>query len=259
MFDIPVGPTRRAYFQKACRHGRPQPRTLVAITAANVDPVLLQALALAIDRAPIVNVLAQHKGEAAFGLLPQWLSGYAFLFQSTPDVRRAKQLVSQLRLGPISLSYPANDSVLRIVAERVALNARDAGIAIQPTSNAGGNLRLMEWSLESTDAATELARIAERWASAIGQPYRCKPSPKLCTKLERSLLDEHRIIPLVHLRETYGIAPRVHFQSSTSDTFASASGRCLGTAVSFRTKVFLSITAATVVLPCGLSRRWFRR
>jgi ABC-type transport system substrate-binding protein len=55
--------------------------------------VLLQALALTIDRAPIANVLAQHKGDAAFGLLPQWVSGYEFLFQSTPDVARAKQLI----------------------------------------------------------------------------------------------------------------------------------------------------------------------
>ena len=111
--------------------------------------MLLQALALSIDHAPIVNVLAQHKGDAAFGLLPQWLSGYAFLFQSTPDVTRAKQLASQLRLGPMSLGYPANDLFLRSVAERVALNARDAGITIRPTPGANGNLRLLEWPIES--------------------------------------------------------------------------------------------------------------
>jgi hypothetical protein len=33
------------------------------------------------------------------------------------------------------------------------------------------------------------------------------------------LLEDHRIIPLVHLRETYGIGPRVHFQPPPADPF----------------------------------------
>ena len=71
--------------------------------------------------------------------------------------------------------------------------------------------------------------------------------PETLYELERASAGEHRIIPLAHLRETYGIAPRVHFQPS-----APIRSRCIWktpwiTAVSFRTKVFLSITG-TVVL-----------
>jgi ABC-type transport system substrate-binding protein len=222
LFDIPIGPARRI-LPEGLATWSSAPRSLlaisVAITAANADPVLIQALGLLIDRAPIVNVLAQHKGDAAFGLLPQWLSGYAFLFQSTPDVMRAKQLVSTVRLGTMSLSYPANDLFLRSVAERVALNARDAGIAIQPTSAGNGTLRLLEWPLESTNAADELKRMAE----VVGAGDRAKQldpaKPETLYDLERSLLDDHRIIPLGYLRETYGIAPRVHFQPAASDAF----------------------------------------
>ncbi len=213
IFDIPVGPARRV-LPEGIATWSSAPRTLVAITASNVPPALVQALALAIDRAPIVNVLAQRKGEAAFSLLPQWVSGYAFLFQSTPDVPRAKQIVSQLRPAPMSLSYPANDTFLRTVAERVALNARDAGITIQPTTNAGGNLRLIEIPLQSTDAAAELARIA----AMLGVDHIDSGKPEALYEAERSLLD--RVIPLVHLRETYGIAQRVHFESSKSDAFS---------------------------------------
>ena len=213
LFDIPVGPARRI-LPEGLATWSSQPRILVAITATNADPVLLQALALAIDRTPIVNVLAQHKGEAAFGLLPQWLSGYAFLFQSTPEVTRAKQLVSQSRPGPLTLSYPANDLFLRSVAERVALNARDAGITIRPTPGGNDNLRLVEWQIESTDAADDLVRIAPQ----SSQSDLARPEARY--QIERSLIDEHRIIPLVYLRETYGIAPRVHFQPSPSDPFA---------------------------------------
>ena len=219
LFDIPVGPSRRILPETLATWSS-APRTLVAMVAANADPTLLQALALGIDRVPIVNVLAQHKGEAAFGLLPQWLSGYAFLFQTMPDVVRARQLVMPLHLGTVSLSYPVNDLFLKSVAERVALNARDVGIAIQPTAASNGNLRLVEWTLASTNGGEELKRIAEQ-AGAGDRARQLDPGkPEALYELERSLLDEHRIIPLVHLREAYGIAPRVHFQPSSPDTFA---------------------------------------
>jgi len=219
LFDIPVGPAHRI-FPEGLATWSSAPRTLVAITSTNSDVTLLQALALAVDRAPIANVLAQHKGEAAFGLLPQWLSGYAFLFNSTPDVVRAKQLVSSLRSGPTSLSYPANDLFLRSVAERIALNARDAGITIQPTTAGNANLRLMEWPLESNDTADELRRIALELGASDRTGSMDPAKPETLYQLERSLLDDHRIIPLLHLRQTYAIAPRVHFQPSTSGTFA---------------------------------------
>jgi hypothetical protein len=219
LFDIPVGPARRI-LPEGLATWSSLPRTLVAITASNADPVLLQALALVIDRAPIVNVLAQHKGEAAFGLLPQWLSGYEFLFQTTPDVMRAKQLAATVRSGPMSLSYPANDLFLRSVAERAALNARDAGITIQPTPNAGGLLRLVEFQFESTNAADELQRTAERLGGGDRARQMDPAKPETLYQLERSLLDDHRTIPLVHLRETYGIAPRVHFQPAPRESFA---------------------------------------
>ena len=218
LFDLPVGPARRI-LPEGLATWSSEPRTLVAILGTNADPVLLQALALSIDRTPIVNVLAQHKGDSAFGLLPQWLSGYAFLFQSTQDVTRAKQLASQLRLGEMKLSYPANDMFLRSVAERVALNARDAGITIRPTPGGNGNLRLLEWPIESTDAADDLKHIAELMGAGDQANRLDAATPETWYELERSLLDEHRIIPLVYLRETYGIAPRVHFQPSPSDPF----------------------------------------
>ena len=40
-----------------------------------------------------------------------------------------------------------------------------------------------------------------------------RSKPETLYEAERSLLD--RVIPLVHLRETYGIAPRVHIESPT--------------------------------------------
>jgi len=176
---------------------------------------------LSIDRLPIVNVLAQRRGEPAFGLLPEWLSGYEFLFHTSPDIARAKQLVSPLKLGPITLAYPPNDSFARAVADRVALNARDAGINIQPGSSPNGNLRLVRWQLESIDAAGELARLA----GLLGAPERANgldPSkPETLYEAERALLEPNRVIPLVHLPLVFGLSPRVHNpDSSQKDAFS---------------------------------------
>ena len=44
------------------------------------DARLREALALAVDRSAIHTVLLQRQGEISGALLPQWLSGYAFLF-----------------------------------------------------------------------------------------------------------------------------------------------------------------------------------
>jgi ABC-type transport system substrate-binding protein len=213
LFDIAPGPARRI-LPEGVSTWSSEPRTLLAIAASSADPALLQALAPAIDRAPLANVLAQHKADAAFGLLPQWLSGYAFLFESPLDANRARQLVSELHLGAVALSYAPNDLFLRSVAERVALNARDAGIAIQPTPSGNGHLRLLQIPLESPDAAQELKRIAEQLGAGEGANQLDPSKPETLYQFERSLLDAHRILPLVHLRETFGIAPRVHFHAS---------------------------------------------
>ena len=87
------------------------------------------------------------------------------------------------------LAYPANDSFARAVADRVALNARDAGISIQPSPSPNGNLRLVRWQLESTDAAAELARLAgmlglagtRQLAGLIQARRRCTKLSELCS------------------------------------------------------------------------------
>ena len=184
-------------------------------------------------------------------MLPQWLSGYAFLFQTAPDVARAKQLISQLRLPAVNLSYPANDGFARSVAERVALNARDAGIMLQPTGNSGRqpDAVFVGRSNRSTPRrnSTGMRGLLGDWRArrSIDSPAR----PETLYEAERAMLDAHRVIPLVYLPEVYGIAPRVHQLGNArrSASRSAASGKRLGGPMSFRTKVFLSITATVVI------------
>lgn len=206
MFEIPAGPSRRIV-PEGWTTWSSAPRTLVALQGLRLDANLLSAVALAIDRAPIANVLAQHKAEPAFGLLPQWLSGYAFLFQSAPDLARAKQIVSQLHPPPLSMEANGNDPFLRSVAERIALNARDAGIVIQ--FRPAGDLRLLEIPMDSTDPADDLERIAARLKLSDPSQFD-RAKPETLFQFEQSLIQDGRLIPLVHLRETYAISPKVH-------------------------------------------------
>jgi len=217
LFDIPVGPARRI-LPEGFATWSSLPRTLVAMETGDVQP-LLPVLALAIDRAPIANVLAQHKADPAFGLLPQWLSGYEFLFDTPPDLARARQIAAQLRTVSAGLGYPAYDPFLRSVAERIALNARDGGLFLQPTTGLNAQLRLFEATLESTDAANELRRLLQ--GSGLGpiDDTHDPSTPQGRYEIERSIVDQRFIIPLVYLRETFAIAPRLHFEPS-SDMFA---------------------------------------
>jgi len=209
VFDIPFSELRRIVPERTRIWSSP-PRELIALVADRVAPEMWQALALAIDRAPIANVLAQKRAEAAYGLLPQWLTGYEFLFAAPPDLARAKQLVVPLHSTPLALGYPADDAFARSVAERIAVNARDAGIVLQPTRNPGANIRLIRWPLESTDAASELVRFAEM----LGLPEHAtnldSARPETIYQAERALLEAHRILPIAYLPDIYGIAPRVH-------------------------------------------------
>jgi ABC-type transport system substrate-binding protein len=219
LFDVPVGPARRI-LPEGLTAWSSEPRTLVAVEAGNVNPSLLAALALAIDRAPIANVLAQHKADPAYGLLPEWLSGYEFLFQAPPDLTRGRQIASQLHGPSVGLGFPANDPFLRSVAERVALNARDAGLVIQPTTAPNAQLRLLEVTLESTDAADELRRVMRQAGLGAFDDTHDLSTPQGRYEIERSILDRRLMIPLVYLRETFAISPRVHFEEQASDAFA---------------------------------------
>ena len=222
VFDVPFTSPRRIVPETA-RIWVSLPGELLALVAgADVQPAVVQALAAAIDRSPIVSVLAQRQSQPAYGVLPQWLSGYEFLFQTTPDLAKARQLAAPLKLSPLALGYPAGDSFARAVADRIALNARDAGITLQPSPNSppnnNGALRLVRRPLESSDIPAELARIA----ALLGAPERANGleagKPETLYEAEHALLETHRIIPLLHLPLVLGLARRVHLDDpATTD------------------------------------------
>ena len=129
------------------------------------DGKLREALALSIDRESMNNVLLQGGGEPAGTLLPGWMSGYAFLFPTAIDLQRARQARDEVQQAPVwTLGYDASDPLARVIAERIALNARDAGLTLQTTATAAADMRLVRMPLPSLDAWVALSELAgEAW------------------------------------------------------------------------------------------------
>jgi hypothetical protein len=168
------------------------------------DARVREALALAVDRAAIHNVLLQRQGEISGALVPQWISGYAFLFPSTADLTRARSLVAGIPAGARSLSLAADDKAM---ADRIALNARDAGLAVTAApASANADVRLVELRIVSSDPGRALAGIA----AALGLPEPAHGSgAEALLAAERSLVEGFRIVPLFHLPDVYSVGPRV--------------------------------------------------
>jgi ABC-type oligopeptide transport system substrate-binding subunit len=166
-----------------------------------------EALALAVDRTAIHSVLLQKQGEISGALLPQWLTGYAFLFDAAADVAKAQELVAGLPAAERSLSLAADDSANRGIADRIQLNARDAGLAVSVIP-AGGNadVRLVETRIAFADVPHALASIAA--ALGLAEPPGTG-SPEELYAAERDMLDHFSVIPLFHLPVVYGASTRV--------------------------------------------------
>jgi peptide/nickel transport system substrate-binding protein len=184
------------------------------------DAQLRQAVALSIDRAAIQNVLLLKQGESTGALLPGWLTGYAFLFPAARDLERARQMAAPLAksgtritlgritLGRITLSYDAADPLARPIAERIALNAREAGVVVQVAPGGTADVRLARVPLRSLDPAQALASYAAAFgmAAAFKAPGH---SPEARLEAERKLLEDGRVAPLFHVPQIVGLGPRL--------------------------------------------------
>ena len=170
------------------------------------DPRVREALALAVDRSAIYNVLLQKQGEISGALLPQWITGYAFLFPTSVDINRARGLVAGAPAPARVFSLGVEDNSLRPIAERVALNARDAGLAVTVGAAANADARLVEVRIEFDDAPRALAAVAGELG--LPEPARAD-TPEALLSAERALLAGFRVIPLFHLPDAYGAGARV--------------------------------------------------
>jgi ABC-type oligopeptide transport system substrate-binding subunit len=166
-----------------------------------IAPKVREALSLSIDRRTIQKVLLKDQGEPTNALLPEWLSGYAFLFDKARDVAHARELAAAST--PVTFAYDRQDATIRRIAERIAVNAMEAGILMRPVATRNADVRL---ELLNITAKEELPAL-QSLASLLKLPFPTGSSPY---ETERSLLEGFRVIPILHLADSWAVSPRVH-------------------------------------------------
>ena len=184
--------------------------------AAARDARLREALALTLDRTALFNVIFQKQGEVSASLLPNWLSGYSFAVNGSTNLGRAKELRSQIdRPGEMTIATDGIDPVLQLIAERLSLNAHDAGITVRTLSTAShAALRVTRVHVEESSPSSAFVDVSGQ----LGAGERA-PADDVVTvfRQEQELLAKHTIIPLLYLPRAMAYSPRVHGLTISAD------------------------------------------
>ena len=174
---------------------------------------LREAIGLSVDRGAMARVLLQKQAEAAGSFLPQWLSGYAFLFDSESNLERAKELRKMMAASaagaaqPVRISVDGTSELYKLIAERVVVDARAAGLTLQTvkgsTRSAGdgsgskseGEAQLIAWRYTSLSPRTALEGVAgvRRQTSESAVPADADAR----YAWERRMIDQRNLMPLV--------------------------------------------------------------
>lgn len=201
------------------------PDELIAIVFVSGHPLVedarvRQSLAFAIDRPTIASFILQKEGEPAGGLLPQWSSGTAFLFPVAANPTAAKEQWSQIRGSPkISVGYDAGDGLEQSIVERIAVNARETGIAVAsmavtpwPAASSQVDARIVRLRMSSPKPREALTDFLSTLSSIAGVKFDLPPdgaAPQAIYECEQAVVSSSRVIPLVWLPQVYGLSSRV--------------------------------------------------
>jgi ABC-type transport system substrate-binding protein len=205
LIEIPADQSRRIS-STGVQIWRSQPLELIALVFARVaqtpeEKSLREALALCMERSSMTRVILQGAGHPAASILPNWMSGYGFVFSTEADLFRAQHLREEVRNPPAwTISYDGSDATAGLLAERVALNARDAGLQLQPTRSVTADIRLERIPLDS-DPVLALSMVAS--SAGLPSPAINNDSAEDLFSAEKEILASQKLIPLFHLPVVY--------------------------------------------------------
>jgi len=226
------GETARRAQQSNVKVWASSPLTLYAVKFAapvksESDRTLREALGWSLDRKAMARVLLQKQAEAAPSFLPQWLSGYAFLFAMESNLEQAKELRARLPAGavgaaqPLRLGLDANSELAKLIAERVAVNARAAALTLQITprgtvraasdgaaARMESEAQLIAWRYSSLSPRESLETFAAAWHLKIPQGG-IPADAEARYAWEKRMMYEKDILPLVTVPDFAALDGRV--------------------------------------------------
>ena len=209
--EVPAEQIRLAQQQHLTVIASP-PVTLLALAVADSsvlgNPNLRAAIALAVDRSALSNVIFQKQGEVTASLLPSALTGYSFLFPTDRDLNKAHELRGGLTAPALTLAADSNPT-MQLAAQRLALNLHEAGFNVQVANAATAphkDLALIQLTLASTQPQPALESMLR--GVGVTTPV-LESTPAGLYKTEREFLETHTLIPLLYLPRAYAISGRV--------------------------------------------------
>ena len=160
-----------------------------------------EAVADSVDRSAMQNVLLQRQGQISGALLPQWLSGYSFVFPTARNLSKARQLSAGA--APMTVAYDRDDALARAIAERMAVNAGEAGLMVRASPEPSANAHVVRLHITSLDPRNALEDLSDQLKTPL-------TSTDNLYDTERALIAASHVIPLVHIPQTWQLSPKVH-------------------------------------------------
>jgi ABC-type transport system substrate-binding protein len=219
LVEVPAEQLRQAHEQRLTVVAS-GPVSLLALAVADggvlADPNLRAAIALAVDRSSLFNVIFQKQGEITASLLPSALTGYGFLFSPDREIDKARELRGGLTPPAITISTDGS-AAMQLATQRIALNLRDAGFNVQlppPGPARHTDMVLLRLTLASNQPQPALESLLR--CVGVASPV-VEDSPAGLYKVEREFLQTHTLVPLLYLPRAYAVGGRVRDFNLSAD------------------------------------------
>ena len=177
-----------------------------------------RAFAATLNRDAMCSVVLQGEASPASSVLPGWLSGYARAIASADGPMLSASSIGALPIDQrtVVVRVDPADLVAQAIAERLAVDAREAGFTVKVQAPVGlaprPDARLVRIAAPATTPDRALAQMAARLV-VRGAPAAAAPPASAALeatyRAEQALLDRAVIVPIVHLPQLYGIGERV--------------------------------------------------
>jgi peptide/nickel transport system substrate-binding protein len=178
---------------------------------------LRAAVAAAVRRTQLADVLLQHHAEPAEALIPRWLSGYRLPSRRETVTSAHPVMPLPADQRRLVLRVDGLDALAYAAGERIIVDLREAGFTATLQTPTGlaprPDMRLLRIRLPASSPDRVLAELLTGLgATASGDAGADVPGAaplEVVYRVESRLLERSIVVPVVHLTELYAASPEV--------------------------------------------------